>query len=127
MSLMCVSRVKKIQAFKRKVRLHYFPNSEPSDNSILSEREEINELLEPWKPKLKFDLPKTDNQDLELFLNAMVKELLNPKKENRVQDNLKNTEREALFRLANYNKDIKSKKLIRIQDKGSRLIIERQE
>ena len=93
----------------------------------MSEREEINELLEPWKPKLKFDLPKTDNQDLELFLNAMVKELLNPKKENRVQDNLKNTEREALFRLANYNKDIKSKKLIRIQDKGSRLIIERQE
>ena len=93
----------------------------------MSEREEINELLEPWKPKLKIDLPKTGNQDLELFLNTMVKELLNPKKENRVQDNLKNTEREALFRLANYNKDIKSKKLIRIQDKGSRLIIERQE
>ena len=45
-------------------------------------------------------------------------------KENRVQDNLKNTEREALYRLANYNKDTKSKNLIRTQGKGSRLAVE---
>ena len=52
----------------------------------------------------------------------MEKELLNPKKENRVQDNLKNTETEALYRLASYNEDIKSKNLIRTQEKGSRLL-----
>ena len=46
--------------------------------------------------------------------------MLNPKKKNRVQDNLKNTEREALYRLASYDKDIKTKR----QDKGSRLVIE---
>ena len=57
----------------------------------------------------------------------MEKELLNQKKENRVQDNLKNTEREALHRLANYNKDIKCKNLIRTQDKGSTLVIESKE
>ena len=92
-------RVKKrtdIQAFKRKVRLHYFHNIESSNNSILSDGEEIRELSEPWKPKSKFDPPKTDNQDLELFLDTMEKELLNPKKESRVQDILKKTEGEAL-------------------------------
>ena len=78
-----------IQAFKRKVILHYFHNLEFSDRSILSEGEEIPELSEPWKPKSKFDPPKTDNnQNLELFLDTMEKELLNLKKENRVQDNL---------------------------------------
>ena len=99
-------RVKKwmdIQVFKRKVRLHYFHNLESSDSSILSEGEEITELSEPWKPKSKFDPPKTDNQDLNLFLDTMKKELSNPKKENRVQENLKNTEREALHRLGKYN------------------------
>ena len=54
----------------------------------------------------------------------MEKEMLNQMKENRVQDNLKNTEREALYRLANYNKDTKSKNLIRTQGKGSRLAVE---
>ena len=48
------------------------------------------------KPKSKFDPPKTDNEELELFLDTIGKELLNPKKDNRVQDNLKNTKREAL-------------------------------
>ena len=40
-------RVKKwmdIQAFKWKVRLHYFHNLESSDSSILSEGEEITEF-----------------------------------------------------------------------------------
>ena len=53
----------------------------------------------------------------------MEKQLLNPKKENRVQDTLKNTEVEALYRLANYTNSIKSKNLISTQDKGSRLPI----
>ena len=54
----------------------------------------------------------------------MEKELLNPEKENRLQDNLKNTEREALYGLANYNKNIKSKNLIRNQDKRCMLVVE---
>ena len=54
----------------------------------------------------------------------MAKELLNPKKENRVQDNLKNTEREALYCLASYNRNIKPKNLIRTRDKASTLVIE---
>ena len=40
-------RVKKwitIEALKRKVRLHYFHNLESTDNSVLSEGEEITEL-----------------------------------------------------------------------------------
>ena len=52
------------QAFKRKVRLHYFHNLESSDDSILSEGEQITELSESWIPKSKFDLPETGNQDL---------------------------------------------------------------
>ena len=49
---------------------------------------------------------------------------MNPKKENRVQDYLKNSEREALYCLGNYNKDIKCKNLIRTQEKGSKLVTE---
>ena len=33
-----------IEALKRKVRLHYFHNLESTDNSVLSEGEEITEL-----------------------------------------------------------------------------------
>ena len=95
-----------------------------SDSSILSKGEEITEFSKSWKPKLKFDPSKTDNQDLELFLDTMAKELLNPKKENRVQDNLNNTEREAFYRLTSYNRNIKPKNLIRTRDKGSSLVIE---
>ena len=120
-------RVKKwmdMQVFKRKVRLYYFHKLEFDDGNILSEGEEIIELSEPWKPKSKFDPPKTDNPDLELLLDIMEKELLNPKKEKRIQDNLKDTERTALYSLSKYNKDIRSKTLIRTQDKGSRLVME---
>ena len=113
-----------IQAFKRKVRLCYFHKLEVDDGNISSEGEEIIELSEPWKPKSKFDPPKTDNPDLELFLDIMEKELLNPKKEKKIQDNLKDTERTALYSLPKYNKDIRSKTLMRTQDKGSRLVME---
>ena len=68
-------------------RLYYFHNLESSDNSIFSEGEEITEFSEPWKTKSKFGHPKTDNEDLGLFLDAMKKELSIPKKENRVQEN----------------------------------------
>ena len=71
--------------------------------------------MQSWKSKSKFDPPKTDNQDLELFLDTMEKELLNPKKENRIQENLKNTEREALYCLASYSIDIISKIRYKIQ------------
>ena len=53
----------------------------------------------------------------------MEKELLNPKKENRAQDYMKNSGREALYHLANHNKNIKSKNVIRTQDEVSRLVI----
>ena len=116
-------RVKKwmdIQVFKRKVRLYYFHKLESDDSSISPEGEETICLSEPWKPKSKFDPPKTDNRDLELFLDIMEKELLNSKKEKRVQDNLKDTERIALYHLAKYNKDIRSKLLLglKIKDPG---------
>ena len=85
-------------------------------------------LKNGWKYKLlneKLDyITKIHNQDIELFLDTMEKELSNLKKENRVRDNLKNTEREPLYRLANYKKHIISKNVIRTQDKGSRLVIE---
>ena len=56
-----------IKAFKWKVRF-YFRKLESDETSILSEGEELIELSEPWKPKSKFDPPKTDNEDLEKFL-----------------------------------------------------------
>ena len=62
-----------IQNFKRKVTLHYFHDPESSDNSILSEGEEITELSELWKLKPKFDPTEIDNQDLEPFLDTMKK------------------------------------------------------
>ena len=50
-------------------------------------------LKNGWKHKLlneKLDyITKIHNQDLELFLDTMEKELSNLKKENRVRDNLK--------------------------------------
>ena len=73
-----------IQALKWKVRLHYFHNLQSSDSRIMPEGEKIIELSQPCKPKSKFDSPKTDNQNLELFSHTMEKELLNPKKENKV-------------------------------------------
>ena len=126
-------RVKKfldIQAFKRKLRLRYaFAMSEEAqDEETNMDAEEVTHSVStPWKPKSTKDVPPTDNEALETFLNNMENDLMKPKKEGKVEDNLSKAERSALYNLSKMNKDTNCKKMIRIQDKGSRIVIDDKE
>ena len=124
-------RVKKwldIQAFKRKIRLKYMfslseqeqDGQQPADTDASDD----NQTPEPWKPKSKTDVPPCDNQALETFLLNMENDLLLPKNEKTVKDNITRTEREALYRLSKMNKNRNCSKMLRTQDKGSRIVVE---
>ena len=129
-------RVKKwldIQSFKRKVRLRYtFAIGDSDDRREPSlrdddEPDETHCTAEPWRKKSNKDVPPTDNKALEKFLSEIEKDLLDPKKECKVKDNLSQDERKALYSLSKMNKDRSCNKVVRIQDKGSRIVVEDKE
>ena len=53
--------------------------------------------------------------------------LVNPKNRNKFKNNLSATEKEALRDLQKWNKDLDNPRVIRVQDKGSRFVIERRD
>ena len=122
-------RVKKwldIQEFKRKIRLQYYfsINEESDDEQVENGNADLLHVKEPWKPKSRSNPPPTENVPLETFLSNMEKELLDPRKEKKVKDNLSREERQAMYKLSKMNKDKSCDKMIRVQDKGARIVIE---
>ena len=119
-------RVKKwfdIQAFKRKLRLQVYHHRKKAENSE-EVSEELVEGSTPWKVKSTFEPPKGQNKSLEEFVSKIENELLNPSSERRVKDNLTHEQRQALNGMNKWNKDPTSEKMIRVQDKGSRFVVE---
>ena len=79
---------------------------------------------EPWKSKSAFDPDPGDSDSLEEFLNEVQSRILDSRKRKRVVDNLTPGERQALRKLSSWNKDPKNPRVIRIQNKGSRFVVD---
>ena len=77
-----------------------------------------------WKPKSTFDPDLGDKDSLEEFLSEVQSHTFGPHKWKKFMDNLTPDERQALWELSSWNKDPKDPRVIRIQDKGSRFVVE---
>ena len=65
-----------------------------------------------------------ENAVLERFLTELFAYLFNPKNRNKFKDNLSRGEREALKEMQKWNRDPENPRVIRVQDKGSRFVID---
>ena len=61
---------------------------------------------------------------MEKFLTELQIYLFNPENGNKFKDNLSADEREALKDLQKWNKDPDNPRVIRVQDKGSRFVVD---
>ena len=66
-----IKKWRDIQVFKRKILLYHIHDLASNENTTLLEDDSSVEPSEPWKSKSTFDPPKTDNKDLESFLDRM--------------------------------------------------------
>ena len=65
-----------------------------------------------------------ENEALEKFLTELFSCLFNPRNRNKFKDNLSRGEREALREMQGWNRDPDNPRVIRVQDKGSRFVID---
>ena len=65
-----------------------------------------------------------ENEALEKFLTELSSNLFNPGNKNKFKDNLSKGEREALREMQGWNRNPDSPRVIRVQDKGSRFVID---
>ena len=102
-----------LDKFERRIRLAVFHHGKDSDesNQTVDERLPSIPSTNNWMP------PKSSFPEVELFLNNVKKDILEPKNLRRAKDNLTKEERLALSKLKS------SDNVFRIQDKGSRFVI----
>ena len=81
----------------------------------------------PSDTKTTFNPMPAKSEALEEFILDLEKYLFDPKNIRRVKDNLTRGERVYLKRLSHWNKDNNCTKMFRVQDKGSRLVLESKE
>ena len=78
----------------------------------------------PWEQMSTFSSTPGENEALEKFISELTSYLLNPQNRNEFKDNLSRAEREALKEMQTWNKDPNNLRLIRVQDKGSRFVVD---
>ena len=121
--------VKLSMAFARKLRLAMYFYRKRKENPVNDEAGKGIESVfgsedEPWKPKSAFDPDPGDSDSLEEFLNEVQSRTFDPRKRKKLVDNLTPGERQALWELSSWKKDPKNPRYIRIQDKGSRFVVD---
>ena len=77
--------------------------------------------------KVHLILHRVKGEALEEFISELEKYLFDPKNIRGVKDNLTREERVCLKRLSQWNKDKNCTKMFRVQDKGSKLVLESKE
>ena len=111
-----VAKFKDFEQFARKLRLKLYFAARRS--------EDFDREKEPWKHKSEFSPCPGESEALEKFLTELQIFLFNPENRNKFRDNLSADEREALKDLQKWNKDPGNPRVIRVQDKGSRFVID---
>ena len=84
-------------------------------------------IKKPWDKTSTFSPTLGKSEALKEFISELEKYLFDPKNIRRVKDNLTREERVCLKRLSQWNKDKNCTKMFRVQDKGSRLVLESKE
>ena len=118
-----MAKFEDFEQFARKLRLelYFATHSIASDNTL---SEEFEREKERWKQKSDFSPCPGESEDLEKFLTELQIYLFNPENRNKFKDNLSADEREVLKDLQKWNKDPDNPRVIRVQDKGSRFMVD---
>ena len=78
----------------------------------------------PWQSASSFSPEPEENTALEKFLFQIYRYLFDPKNERKFKDNISVEERQALINMSMWNKDPDNPRVIRVQDKGSRFVVD---
>ena len=74
--------------------------------------------------KAHFSLRQGGNEVVEKFLAELYCKMFDPQNRKKVKPNLSREEKLALSKLKNWNRDTDCPRVIRIQDKGSKFVID---
>ena len=120
--------------FCRKLRLAFFyhtckeSTTEESEKIITTTIEEIEESDDGlWKKKSQFKPAPGKSEALVEFISELESYLFNPHNARKVKYNLTKEENTYLKNLSKWSKDEECPHMLRIQDKGSELVIESKE
>ena len=106
-----------LDKFERRIRLAFFHHGRNPDENP----RKVDDRLPAIPSATNWMPPKCSSPEVEVFINNVRKDILEPQNLRTVKDNLTKDERLALRNLKS------SDKVIRIQDKGSRFVILNQE
>ena len=118
-----VAKFDHFENFARKLRLKVFFSNRKNGNDG-NESEQADEERMPWESMSTFCPMSGENETLEKFLTELSKYLFDPNNRNEFKDNLSRAERGALRDLRTWNKDPENPRVIRVQDKGSRFVVD---
>ena len=97
----------------------------------ISVREQVGEDLEfefvgptSWKKNSEFEPQAGENRTAEEFLEAVYKDLFDPKNRRYIKDNLSREERGSLTESMEWNRDQNNPRVIRVEDKGSSFVVD---
>ena len=119
-----VAKFNHFNEFARKLRLKVFFNKRTSRELANQQQEARDQEKAPWEQMNSFSPTPGENAVLERFLTELFAYLFNPKNRNKFKDNLSRGEREALKEMQKWNRDPENPRVIRVQDKGSRFVID---
>ena len=78
----------------------------------------------PWQSASSFSSERGESIVLEKFLFQIYRYLFDPKNERKYKDNISVEERQALINMSMWNRDRDNLRVIRVQDKGSRFVVD---
>ena len=78
----------------------------------------------PWQSASSFSPEPGENTALEKFLFQIYRYLFDPKIEKKFKDNISVEERQALINMSMWDKDPDNPRVIWVQDKGSRFVVD---
>ena len=111
------------------MRLKVFFNKRTGRELANQQQEARDQEKAPWEQMNSFSPTPGENAVLERFLTELFAYLFNSKNRNKFKDNLSRGgggggEREALKEMQKWNRDPENPRVIRVQDKGSRFVID---
>ena len=109
----------------RKLRLKVFFNKRTNREATNLQQAIGDQDKMPWEKMSTFSPTPGENEALEKSLTELSSYLFNPRNRNKFKDNLSRGEREALREMQEWNRDPDNPRVIRMQDKGSRFVINR--
>ena len=121
-----VAKFKHYLAFARKCRVTIYFGRRGYN---VGHQEEVDNIEnesknKPWQSASSFSPEPGENTALEKFLFQIYRYLFDPKNERKFKDNISVEERQSLINIIMWNKDLDNPRVTRVQDKGSRFVVD---